>query len=544
MNTTQIYTPNYEVRFLTPSGAIKAFAEDVVSIETLATAKEMVNQWRVVLVPRDPNKMDLYDVLEPMAYCEIALRRINKEMTTVMRGFVNAVRKRLNIEDGKPVRTIEIVGENYGKIIRTSYIHYVQGLDPMAALASTAANIPLYDNAGIDLVSGIVRPSQVMAGIFYKFIYPQFQNIKRSILNRKATASNPNAMRENLGKVVTESFGNFYIDIDVDGVDGNRGYKIPINVVDPASGSTETPIYEFINSLSGKPWHETFVDDAPDATYFIYRPTPWRDRNGEFVGTTQFQQSFKHVYEGINNVVTVRDDKYTTVADLTLYPFPLKELDALDVIAYELDRSDDAVYNYFITVPAYTGLVDIETFLRNLMDNQDPHLTVDFNNILDKNGNKVDVTGLMKIPEQDKKDFRVEFSRMELFGFRKLMLNSKWLDVAEAQLSQDPELVTKLYYSEDAPFVRLAQALNKTLFFALEHNSQLESGVITIKGREDIRPGMYIKFRDERKDKDSHFYYVTDVSHTVQPFNGNFITRLVVARGEGHLAHTMGKESY
>jgi len=72
------------------------------------------------------------------------------------------------------------------------------------------------------------------------------------------------------------------------------------------------------------------------------------------------------------------------------------------------------------------------------------------------------------------------------------------------------------------------------LFNAFEHNSQLEQGSMVIRGREDIRAGMFVAFWDERLDTMVHVFYVEEVHQNFTPME-SWLTMLTLTRGEAHL---------
>jgi hypothetical protein len=523
MSVVHVNQPDFDVSFITAKDGLKSFKNNVLAIDLRSTVTEMINQWQVVFVPRDSTDSfdTLYDIIEPMAYCEIKIRSFSKDAVVVMRGFVTNVSKALDLSSGVPQRQIVISGENYGKILRMAYIHYAYGLDPLAVVGASGTGAPLFFGYGVDVITAQDgRPSTVMTQIFNNLILPNFRNIQAYLANRTKVTEQLTSedvdfvgVRANPGEVAASKIGAFKLDIDDDGVDGNRNLDLNLAYIDPAAGAQELSVLEFIENFSGAPWNEIYTDDAPQATYLVFRPKPWRNRFGVYVGATSF---------GSAGLREVPDDR--AKEDVP------RKIEPEEVVAYQLGRTDEEVYNYFFTDPVVSFYgVNFESVVRSLPDNDNPHYTAGILNFTDSN------TGNINTKSSDK----LEFSRIELFGFRKARVSSRFLSFPPGSNWKDKFGGDKINSDTVVgDVVQQSRTLNKVLVNAMEHNSQLENGVITIKGREDIRAGMYVKLRPDRNDDTYHLYYVTSAQHTLGVFR-NYITILTVARGEAHLDYTM-----
>jgi len=534
MSTSNINTfnPKYDVILGLPSG-IQSFSTGfnqlgyVTKIETQATCKDLTNSFRITLVPRDDtNGATLYDMIEPMVYCEIRMKRESKDYTTIMRGFVTTISKSLDMSSGKPVRSIVISGENYGKAIKNAVIHYVYALDPSQVFAASGTTSPLFFGYGIDILQGNCTPSKIVTMVWNEVVTPTFQNILKTTTNRNQTQSNSSSANGSESNAIISSVNiaaSFELDVDVDGVDGNRAAQgigddvasYSLRVVDPSIASTEMSVSDLFNEFTGKPFIEIFTDDAPDGTYLVFRPTPWRDRDREWVGTTSFS--------GTGPTYTPLGSRSIDACAKGLPIF----IDQSEIVNYNLGRSDQEVWNYIMVNATNSGIGEsFESQAMGQLTNLNPHFTVDTSSFTD--------TGVT-LPQSTK----LEYSRMELFGFRKLLITSKLLSV-------DPKTIgsledTNAFYRSDfgsnittSDMFKVGQQLAMTLFNAFEHNSQLEQGSMVIRGREDIRAGMFVAFWDERLDTMVHVFYVEEVHQNFTPME-SWLTMLTLTRGEAHL---------
>jgi hypothetical protein len=515
-NTVSVNQPYFDVLFITAKDGLKSFRDNVLTIDVKSSVNEMINQWQVTLVPRDSTKSfnTLYEIIEPMSYCEIRVRNFLQEPRVIMRGFVSNVSKSVEMGSGIPQRQIVITGENYGKLLRMSYIHYAYGLDPLTTVGASGTGAPLFFGYGVDLSTTVEdpNPANVMTQIFSNLVKPNFNNIQSYLSDRtkvtdqlSPTSNDFVGKRQTPGDIAASKIPGFTMDVDEDGVNGTRTLGLNLQFIDPAAGAQEQSVLEFMQNCAGFPWNELYTDDAPEKTYLVFRPRPWRDRSGGFVGATSFGAAKR------GNLPKDRQDEAEP-----------KAIQPEDIVSYQLSRTDEEVYNYFLTdsIGSIYGN-NFEGVVRSLPDNENPHYTAGILKFVDQSGN-----------EAVKSSEKLEFSRIELFGFRKFRVATRFLAIP-------PGSNWKKEFGDavDNP-IDQAKVLNMLLFNAFEHSSQLESGILTIKGREDIRAGMYVKMLTDRSDLDSSLYYVSAAQHTIVAFQ-NYVTILTLTRGEAHLNHTM-----
>jgi hypothetical protein len=498
-NATKVTThqPDFDVQFMISGSTPISFKNDVIRIEVKQTVNEMVNQWKVIMKPREWNTQAItaYELINTMTYCQISLKKATTVLTPVIRGFVTSIRKTFDISSGIPQRVIAIEGENYGKVVRMSQIHYCYGFDSMSVISSQATTDPLFAAYNINAATGDQDISQIIQAVFNNLIYPNFKNIQSFTTNRTApTTMYPPQQAANITP--------FYYVPDIPGVTLSRLGGPSLTFVNKMLGATEGSVYDLIRTYCNLAWNEVFVQDLPTVSELVFRPAPYRDYGGNFLPTVD-----PNAFSNTNNCANI----------MTIYDNEL--------ISYDLSRSDEDVVNYFFTDCIYSPSqgIPFEAWARATLgtgsnNNQNPALIAGELNF-EVNGNQVS--------SYNSNTTQLAYSRIELYGLRKRSFPNQYISI-QSQLSANGANTMTTPIS-------IAQQLNQLMVSAFDHNSALEEGSILVSGREDIRAGMYVKVTPDRTNATSHMYYVHTLTHVFEPYEGNFTTQLSVARGEGFL---------
>jgi hypothetical protein len=192
-NPISLITPQYMFEVYTDSGLV-SLKNNIVLMETQTTCRDMAGGWRVQLVFReDEDGVDNYELLKPMDYVRIKMSNSigdDGTPTTVMRGFVTHIEQSSSIQDGIPVRIINVTGDNYAKLIKMCAIHYLLGLDPASVLAYKAGDTPLPVAYGWGVQVLGAPPSGVIDSIFDNLITPQFTVVQSTLQQRHSAAAN------------------------------------------------------------------------------------------------------------------------------------------------------------------------------------------------------------------------------------------------------------------------------------------------------------------------------------------------------------------
>lgn len=202
------------------------------------------------------NRDSLYGKLSPLDPIEINLSRIHDEYGEVMerkfgkalpgepvlRGFIRSVGRNESVGgDGRVQRSVVIQGHDCGAVF------IMEQLRAMITAMNTGLPVP----AALSYLReyGLHDEPQPLG----QFIWGVATQTTDDIMN-------------------TAGF-KFVKEFSVD-----KGYAIP----KLAMGS-DGPVWELIKRYSDAPWNELFVREGPTNPELVFRPTPWKDINGNFL---------------------------------------------------------------------------------------------------------------------------------------------------------------------------------------------------------------------------------------------------------------------
>ncbi len=223
------------------------------------------------------------------------------------------------------------------------------------------------------------------------------------------------------------------------------------------------------------PWNELFLEDREDGVYLVYRPNPFYAVNGDFLPIKRFDN---------------KDAKEPARAAVL----------AAEIQSIAVHRTDANVANYYwVDAP------------RSQMTN----------------GSTAKLMAATSAPETFLVTHRN--STQDIYGLRKMMETTQQGDPLEQHHGNgvDKETHAKQY--------KLTIAwVDKRRIELVEQNKDnvvFESGSLRLKGRPDIRAGMYV---DVVRGSMEYGFYVVQVDHEFIPFQGYFTT-LTVERGTGFI---------
>lgn len=196
-----------------------------------------------------PGAVDsLYALVEPMDVIEIRMRRTPGSGPTplVMRGLVSDVRSDAAMsEDGKPMRTVTITGQDWGKWLQIVQIKYLRG-QSIADLLSQMTGTLLETRYGI-------RYMVSEAGVFVNELITKVVNPFIVAASADASASLPPFV------------------VDVSGADSGDMVS-PINAQASPQGSLWTYLQQYGNL---GPFYEAMIDDLESGPTLVYRKPPY-----------------------------------------------------------------------------------------------------------------------------------------------------------------------------------------------------------------------------------------------------------------------------
>lgn len=255
----------------------------------------------------------LYGLIEPMDLVEIRLQHGTRAgqaaLPVVMRGFVSNIKRSESVTpDGKPVRSVTINGQDYGKIWQMLQIfygpNYIIGQDILSGFR-------LLDMFGAGYANAISNKN------FVKIAIEQIVNPFLAALLPKESAFPQ-------------------ITVNTDGVrEGMTG----ISGIQTQEGN----VYQLLQSyMDVGPFNELFLTEDDNGVYCVYRQNPALSLTGDPLDS----KVTPHPYTGSLEAGA------TTLAAIDVFD--------TDVQTLEVTRSDDGVANYYwVQAPSFSLNSDV-----------------------------------------------------------------------------------------------------------------------------------------------------------------------------------------
>lgn len=244
----------------------------------------------------------IYALVEPMDVVEIRMahspfeyRKAGKNLPIVMRGLVSSVSRSETMAAGRPVRKVTIAGHDYGKVLQTLQIYYLN-------------NTPV----GVEVLSayGFFQKFQVDAKIKQAndFVRDIVDRVINPYLSRMLNVANG----ESVGSAVVREF------TPKAGITGEISPESLYSYVDVSVDALLRA------ALDVGPFNEMFVQDREDGVDLVVRPVPFRKAGESRMGNVT-------IYEPVQAGATA--DELDISAD--------------DIVSLNVSRSDSGVYNYY-----------------------------------------------------------------------------------------------------------------------------------------------------------------------------------------------------
>ncbi|HET7675831.1 MAG TPA: hypothetical protein VFL54_09945 [Gammaproteobacteria bacterium] len=213
---------------------------------------------------RDSRHADsVYGIVAPMDYVEIRMARspvarredYGQYLPVIMRGFVSQVRRSQMIGgDGKPVRSVIIEGQDFGKLLQIMQIFYERNYGLGQNLVT---KFLLAQNYAVKFKS--FTASDFMRAMIDQIVTPELEVLwQESALS--STIENPMRIRTD---------GSLTVD------DGT----VQPYVFQHYSGN----LWGLMKQFADLNWNELFIRDDPDGVRLVYRPFPYKDIDGHWI---------------------------------------------------------------------------------------------------------------------------------------------------------------------------------------------------------------------------------------------------------------------
>lgn len=238
----------------------------------------------------------------------------------------------------------------------------------------------------------------------------------------------------------------------------------------------------FIAQNADLPWNEAFIEDRDSGPFMVYRPIPWVALSGAPIQTRNVPRNL--MPDGSRMVIK-----------------------ADEILTMSTQRSDQDVANIFF-VNAPIAELAAQTPLAN-------EALLSGSNFVQGNPN----------------------CSPELYGDRIMEASTSHVSPQIfGQLSGKPAGAAKPDSIINSAWFANRRDLLKALY---QDNVVFESGAITVRGNDRIKPGRYI---DVQRGNRAAQVYVTGVTHSFEPFR-SFTTSIQFERGTGFLERTRASES-
>lgn len=258
----------------------------------------------------------LYGLIEPMDCIEIRFahaptapayasqyQRLDKQLPIIMRGFVSSVRRSETISpDGTPQRSVQISGQDYGKLWQIIQIRYLANFVVGQNLLSF---LNFAQNYGVQAESYTPNEfiAETMSEVFNEF----------TAMMRQGDDNSP------------------VRDVTLFDLSVPTGLISPFGVNQFAGGT----LYEMIKHFGDVgPFNELFLEDREEGVACVYRPNPYRGVDGEFIsGVTDFEPD-----SGTADNRGITEHRITDE----------------EIVSQSMGRSDENIANYYwVDNPTY-----------------------------------------------------------------------------------------------------------------------------------------------------------------------------------------------
>lgn len=496
-----IYTDNAKFQI---SGAVGDPNPDILSITTNKSIGNPAGTFSIVFTPKkDGNGLTWADKLDAFDYVEIEFQGIDDPPifrsvqggvelipNIVMRGLIDTVTKDESWDAGVPRRQITISGRDLGALLSDQQIYYIVEIDPGAALLKDVIPLGAYG-----LVSD--RPPVANADGIFSFIAQHFKQaikLRLGIPGNVESGEGPTSV--NIGDKLQYIAYSMFPD-EVSNTFFLRGH--------------EGNYWTAFSHYEDKPFHEMFVYDAPECSWFLLRPSRLKDAQGNLPKVVNDLSQKELTFDTSGGGAR----KFT---GNTVYPAGI-EISPVDKLSIDVSKSNSEIYNYFITIPELSVVSKIQ--FRGLM--LSPYRTH---------------------PENSENPFFQTDENFPgfigKFGFRKYEAATVFVDLDEGQQNSVGESYENVAQKR---FVERGIQRNRTLVAWFMHNEKLLSGSMTIRGTRNAIIGTYLIDNDPDVQSAGQVaqnlglgsgggfeYYIEGVTHNFVVLD-SYITTLSITRG-------------
>lgn len=389
----------------------------------------------------------LHALLEPVDEIDIYLARSAHEYAgglppIMMRGFVRNVIRQETLSGGKPQRVTTITGQDYGAVFDFLRLCMV-----VPGLMGLPEKFKAIFGLGMNPGPWIIKD-------YYQFF------IDRA--------------NEYLDHIFYEGGHTNVLNFDCQVTEG----VLPMIGLNAQEG----PIWALMQREMDSPWNELFIEEREDSPYLVYRPAPWKDKDGAFIENIS----------GPCKTFTAR-------------------IDISDIVSLTTQRGDYDAGNIFYTDNA----VAIQSQIQNLAL---------------VGAATGEAAAIVQDDNYQNNDRNLYGDRLMRHSFRQWPSNTREHPITA---------MAGNWAQNGVSFMEFWKERTTWLKMANRDNLVFESGNMTVKGCEHIRPGMTLEVE---RGSFKWECYVTGVVHTFTPFQA-YTTQVEFIRGTGFIERLKSGQS-
>jgi hypothetical protein len=248
---------------------LTGFMGDGSSVRTTKSVREPAGAFTITFMDKAQGYVSLdsvYGLVEPMDVVEIRMwggvgpTPASGKLPIVMRGFVSDVQRQQGMSpDGRPVRSVVITGQDYGKIWQIFQALYMPSYSEGKSLLTSFQLAELF---GFKAVSAISAPEFVRLMI-------------TKIINPYIAGMLPESLSGDIPKKIQTS---------------DASILVKHGMIGQHFQSEQGPIYEIMKRHTDVGhWNELYAEDREDGVHCVYRPIPALRLSGQSVAERKIQ---------------------------------------------------------------------------------------------------------------------------------------------------------------------------------------------------------------------------------------------------------------
>lgn len=239
------------------------FLGDGGSVRTTKSVREPAGGFTITFMDKaqgGANLETVYGLVEPMDVIEIRMwggvgaRGLGEQLPIVMRGFVSEPQRSQTMsQDGKPMRSVVVSGQDYGKIWQTFQVLHIPAYSAGTPLLTSFALSELYDFKVVNAMAA----GDFVRTMVEKIINPQIAGF---LPDKEVTRAIPKNIQT--GDSISVKHGTVGINFQ----------------------SMQGSVYDILKAHTDVGhWNELYVEDREDGVYCVYRAAPYLRLSGESV---------------------------------------------------------------------------------------------------------------------------------------------------------------------------------------------------------------------------------------------------------------------